>query len=113
MKELLNRSINCCSLDRLRPPEGGRAGWGTALAAGALEFSNPRILDSDLARSRTFHRDVLGLTPNMRHEEPTYGAFVLGGRALLGDFEQSRKGDATGPALGPDTSSVVGEPAWS
>jgi hypothetical protein len=87
---------------------GGRASCRTALVPGALDFSNPRILDSDVARSWKFYRDVPGLTPNMGHGEPRYGQFVLGGRALLGVFEQGRRDDTAGPAPAPDPSLVVG-----
>jgi lactoylglutathione lyase len=81
------------------------------LASGTLELSNVRILASDFARSWTFYRDVLGLTPRKGHGDPPYGEFVAGDRTVVGIFEQKLMADATGLEAGPSPTSIVGRSA--
>ncbi len=63
-----------------------------------LEFARLRILVDDFARSWTFYRDVLGLTPVKGHGEPPYGEFVSGAGAMVSLFDRRRMADALGPA---------------
>jgi lactoylglutathione lyase len=72
------------------------------------EFSRIRLLVSDFARSWSFYRDDLGLTPVPGHGQPPYGEFRTGRRATVAVFDRAEMARSIGLPIRPPGGRATG-----